>query len=213
MTKLAVVPEPDTRIIGYARVSTRDQNLELQIAALKKAGVRQEDIFLEKTSASKRKKRPELERAIKALHPGDIFLVWKLDRLARNVRQTLELVERIRAEGAAFKSICEDISTAGPGGTLVFHILAALAQFESDVTSFRTKAGMQNLREKGNRLGAKPKLTQAQWDKIEQLLSDTPATAKEVAAKFKVSVALIHKRFPGGKIALQRAAFRHKRKK
>jgi DNA invertase Pin-like site-specific DNA recombinase len=72
---------------------------------------------------------------------------------------------------------------------------------------------MQNLKEKGNRLGAKPKLTQTQWDKIEQLLSDTPATAKEVAAKFKVSVALIHKRFPGGKIALQRAAFRRKRKK
>lgn len=202
--------DTDARMIGYARVSTEDQVLNLQVDALKRAGVRDDDVFLDKSSAN-RKKRPVLDKAIMRLHPGDTFLVWRLDRLARNMRELLTRLEQIEAEGATFKSLTEQFDTAGPAGKLIMHVLGALAEFESQLTSRRTAAGMQALRDRGYTLGAQARITDKQWAQIERALRDTKATVKELAVKYKVSATLIHKRFPGGKQALQRNRPKRKR--
>lgn len=201
---------PDVRTIGYARVSTEDQVLNLQVDALLRAGVREEDVFKDKSSARK-KKRPILDKAIMRLHPGDTFLVWRLDRLARNMRELLTRLEQIEGEGATFKSLTEQFDTAGPAGKLIMHVLGALAEFESQLTGARTKAGMTALKDRGFTLGAQARITEKQWGQIERALRDTKATVKEMADRYEVSATLIHKRFPGGKKALQ--AKRPKRKR
>lgn len=146
------------RIIGYARVSTEDQNLEMQIAALKRADVHDNHLYVEKVSGSS-KRRPQLELMLKSLREGDRVVFWKFDRLARSMQDLLGKVERIRDAGAEFISLTEAVDTETPGGQFMLHLLAAFAQFERDLIRQRTKAGVEAAKLRGVRFGQPKKVT------------------------------------------------------
>ena len=139
--------------IGYARVSTKDQNLSLQIDALEKEGC--QIIFEEKISGAKAE-RPELQKMMEQLRVGDAIVVWKLDRLGRSLRDLVNLVSEIQDKGAGLKSLHDSIDTTTPQGKLTFHLFAALAEFERDIIRERTKAGLEAARARG-RKGGRPK--------------------------------------------------------
>ena len=141
-------------IIGYARVSTEDQNLDGQLDALKAAGA--ERIFADKVAGTARS-RPELDRLLDQLRQGDVITVTKYDRLARSLRDLLDIVDTIQAHGAGFRSLAEDIDTTTPAGRLVFHVFAALAEFERRLIAERTMAGLAAARARG-RKGGRPGL-------------------------------------------------------
>ena len=146
----AMVKSPKTDaenwVLGYARVSTRDQNLGLQIEALERFGCRH--IFQEKLSATS-KKRPELAKLWRELRPGDTLAVWKLDRLARNAREMLNRMHELDDRRVRFVSLTESIDTATAAGKLMLAVLAAMAQFERDLTSERTAAGIRRKQANG----------------------------------------------------------------
>ncbi len=137
---------------GYARVSTVEQNLGLQTAALQGAGCAR--IFTEKASGAQRD-RPELAAALGYIRAGDTLVVWKLDRLARSLPQLLETVAQLDARGIELRSVTENIDTATPGGRLVFHLFGALAEFERGIIRERTLAGLQAARANG-KVGGRP---------------------------------------------------------
>lgn len=139
--------------IGYARVSTKEQNLSLQIDALKKEGCYK--IFQERVSGSKTD-RLELRNMIDQLREEDIIVIWKLDRLGRSLRDLVNLIKEIQDKGAGLKSLHDSIDTTTAHGKLVFHIFASLAEFERDIISERTKAGLASARARG-RVGGRPK--------------------------------------------------------
>jgi DNA invertase Pin-like site-specific DNA recombinase len=143
-------------LIGYARVSTNEQNLDLQLDALKKEGVAPADIYTDKITSTKAE-RPGLETALSHLREGDTLVVWRLDRLARSLSHLINLVNRLAGQGIAFKSLTERIDTASATGKLVFHIFGALAEFERNLIKERTVAGLSAARARG-RLGGRPKL-------------------------------------------------------
>ncbi len=154
-------------LIGYARVSTHEQILDLQLDALFKAGCSTDKTYTDKISSSKAE-RPNLEKALDQLRVGDTLVVWRLDRLGRSLQELITLVDGIHAKGAGFKSLTENMDTTTPGGKLVFHFFAALAEFERDIIRERTKAGLQAARARG-RKGGRPKLesSPAKLKKIE----------------------------------------------
>lgn len=139
-------------IFGYARVSTQDQHLELQRDALKQYGV--ERIFEEKMTGTKRE-RPQLDEMLKYVRSGDTIVVWKLDRIGRSLADLLSIVNDFHARGVNFVSLKENIDTTSATGKLVFHIFASLAEFERDMLSERTKAGLESARVRG-RKGGRP---------------------------------------------------------
>jgi len=141
--------------IGYARVSTKDQKLELQLEALEKAGC--EKIFKEKVSAVK--ERPELDLMMQHLRDGDVIVVYKLDRLGRSLRHLIDLVTTFRRKGVEFVSLNDSIDTTTPQGRLTFNIFASFAEFERELISERTMAGLKAARAKGRLGGRKPGLT------------------------------------------------------
>lgn len=148
--------------IGYARVSTKDQNLSLQMDALKKEGCK--IIFQEKMSGAKTD-RPELRRMMDQIREDDLIVIWKLDRLGRSLRNLVNLVNEIQTNGAGLKSLNDSINTSTPHGKLTFYLFAALAEFERDIISERTKAGLAAARARG-RMGGRPKgLSKAAKDK------------------------------------------------
>jgi len=146
-----------TKMIGYARVSTQDQNLSLQIDALKKEGIDEKDIYQDKISGS-RKDRPGLKPCLKSLNKGDTLVVWKLDRLGRSLQDLIQIVQDLKKRGVNFKSITESIDTNSPGGNLIFHMFGALAEFGREITRERTHAGLKSARARG-RVGGRPKIT------------------------------------------------------
>lgn len=139
-------------IIGYARVSTDDQSLDSQMDALSAAGA--EKVFADRISGSSRT-RPELDKMVDQLRNGDVVTVTKYDRLARSLKDLLEIVETIRERGAGFRSLAEDIDTTTPAGRLVFHVFASIAQFERERISERTREGLASARKCG-RIGGRP---------------------------------------------------------
>ena len=146
------------RLVGYARVSTNGQELQLQLDALKGAGVAKGHIFTDKVSGSKAA-RPGLDKCLQELRPGDTLLVWRLDRLGRSVRHLIDLVEQLRQRKVGFKSICDGaIDTTTASGELIFHIFTALAQFERRLIQERTNAGLSSARARG-RLGGRPSMS------------------------------------------------------
>jgi DNA invertase Pin-like site-specific DNA recombinase len=171
------------KLIGYARVSTEDQELRLQRDALTKAGCW--NIYEEKRSAT-RGKRPQLELALIDLRAGDTLVVWKLDRLVRNARGLYELLDRINAVGANFKSLQEQFDFTTPMGQFVLGILGLVAQLEAQMTSQRTAAGIKAIQDRGMRYGAKPKLSDARAKALVQMRKGG-ATIAETAKKFRVS--------------------------
>jgi DNA invertase Pin-like site-specific DNA recombinase len=171
------------KLIGYARVSTEDQELRLQRDALERAGCW--NVYEEKASAT-RGKRPVLDLAILDLRPGDVFCVWKLDRLARNMRQLYAIVDRIHGAGASFKSLTEGVDFSTPSGELMFSMLGAFAQFEAAMTARRTAAGIKALKDRGFAYGAQPKLSAVKAAQLVRMRK-SGVTAAEVARKFGVS--------------------------
>ncbi len=141
--------------IGYARVSTRDQNLDLQIDALKKAGCDDTYIYKEEISGASRE-RPELNKALDHLRADDVLVVWKLDRLGRSLADLVHLVNEIQGKGAGLQSMHDNIDTSTPQGKLTFHIFAAIVEFEREIIRERTNAGLAAARARG-RKGGRPK--------------------------------------------------------
>lgn len=171
-------------IIGYARVSTDDQSLDSQTDALSAAGA--EKVFADKISGSRRA-RPELDKMLEQLREGDVVTVTKYDRLARSLKDLLEIVEAIRERGAGFRSLAEDIDTTTPAGRLVFHVFASIAQFERERISERTREGLESARKRGRIGGRPPALSPAQKDEVRRMREDEHRAVPEIARLFKVS--------------------------
>jgi DNA invertase Pin-like site-specific DNA recombinase len=171
-------------IIGYARVSTDDQSLDSQTDALSAVGA--EKVFADRISGSRRT-RPELDKMLEQLRDGDVVTVTKYDRLARSLKDLLEIVEAIRARGAGFRSLAEDIDTTTPAGRLVFHVFASIAQFERERISERTREGLASARKRGRVGGRPPALSAAQKDEVRRMRDGESRTVSEIARLFKVS--------------------------
>ena len=171
-------------IVGYARVSTQDQNPGLQLDALRAAGC--EQVFHEKATGANRE-RPELAACLRTLRTGDTLVVWKLDRLARSLKDLVEIVEGLQGNGVGFRSLTEAIDTTSTGGRLVFHIFGALAEFEHSLIRERTIAGLAAARARGRKGGRKPAMSAADVRKAAAMLSDPAITKTEVAKHFSVT--------------------------
>ena len=157
-SQTSATSSPPPRLIGYARVSTDDQDLSLQIDALTKHGIPATAIFMDKLSGATTD-RPGLTKCLETLRPGDILVVWRLDRLGRSMRHLIILVEDLRNRGIGFRSLNQGaIDTTCASGELIFNIFSALAQFERRLIQERTKAGLAAARARG-RLGGRPKVT------------------------------------------------------
>ena len=182
--------------IGYARVSTLDQDPEMQVDALKRAGC--DKIFVEKASGAKRD-RPQLMAAIEYARPDDTIVVWKLDRLARSVKQLIETVEDLESCGVGFKSLTETIDTTTPGGRLVFTIFAGLAEFERSIIRERTVAGLEAARSRG-RVGGRPRsVSDEDLAVAKALLKDPEITVKKVAERIGCSEATLYRYLPAAR--------------
>lgn len=177
-------------LIGYARVSTDEQLLDAQLDALKSAGA--ERIFSDQVSGSTRH-RPELDRMIEHLREGDVVIVSKYDRLSRSLKDLLEIAEAIRARGAGFRSLAEDIDTTTPAGRLVFHVFASIAQFERERISERTKEGLEAARRRGRVGGRPPALSAAQKVEVRRMRDQELRPLPEIANLFRVSVKTVRR--------------------
>ncbi len=153
--------------IGYARVRTDEQHADLQIQALRKAGCK--TIYTDKVGGTVRK-RPQLERCLNALNPGDVLTVWKLDRLGRSLSHLVGLLEDLKGRGVGFRSLTEAIDTDTPAGRLMGHIIGALAEFERSLIIERTRAGINAAKRRGVRVGRKPKLSVQEVEHARQLI-------------------------------------------
>lgn len=185
-------------LVGYARVSTQDQNHDLQIDALKKADVNR--IFVEKASGAQRE-RPELLAALEYIRKGDTLVVWKLDRLARSLKQLIDTVERLDEKAIGFRSLTEAIDTTTAGGKLIFHIFASLAEFKRSIIKERTRAGLDAARVRGNTGGRPPALTHKNIQAAKALLADPNMTVEEIARQLNVAPSTLYRHIPGGRSA------------
>ncbi len=176
--------------IGYARISTIDQNLDLQTDALVKAGC--EKIFTDKASGML-DSREGLSGAVEFCRAGDSLVVWKLDRLGRSLKHLIETVNQLQAKGIGFVSLQESVDTTSSGGKLVFHVFGALAEFERELIRERTRAGLQAARSRG-RLGGRPKkLTDKQIVMAQKLMEDPTNSIKEICATLKIARATLYR--------------------
>lgn len=168
--------------MGYARVSTDDQDVALQLDALERAGCKR--VFQDHGVSGANMDRPGLDKLLKALRRGDTLVVWRLDRLGRSLRKLVELVDHLGQSGIEFHSVSESIDTSSPGGVLVFHMMAALAEFERALISERTRAGIAAARARGRVVGRKPALTAKQRSEAIAMLSTQPVQV--IARRFGV---------------------------
>src|SRR6202163_4714818 len=175
-------------LIGYARVSTNDQETAAQVAALKAAGC--ERIYREKASGG-RWDRPELHRLLDQLRKGDIVVCCRLDRISRSVRDILMIMERIKEAEAGFRSLSEAIDTTTVSGTMMMQLIAVFAQFERSVLAERTKTGLDAARKEGRIGGRRPKLRPNQQDEIVAMVSAGTKTAADAARLFNVHPAMV----------------------
>jgi DNA invertase Pin-like site-specific DNA recombinase len=179
-------------LIGYARVSTQDQNLELQREALTKAGGQR--VFEDRVSGT-RADRPGLGKAQEMMREGDTLVVCKLDRLVRSVKQLVDLVGELYKQGVQFKSLTDAIDTGTPSGRFFFHVMASLAEMERELIIERTRAGLDVARQLGRKGGRKPKMTESKIESAKKLLA-TGVPAKDVAKNLGVSVPKLYRWVP-----------------
>jgi DNA invertase Pin-like site-specific DNA recombinase len=184
--------------LGYARVSTLDQNLALQRDALAEAGC--EKIFIEQMSGAVTD-RPALREALEYARSGDTLIVWKLDRLARSMKQLIETVEQLRLRNIGFRSLTEAIDTTTAQGVLVFHMFSALAEFERALIRERTRAGLAAARRVGRTGGRPPKLSDDDLDAARTLLANPDITVADVADRLGVSPATLYRYIPAARMA------------
>jgi DNA invertase Pin-like site-specific DNA recombinase len=177
-------------LIGYARVSTKDQNLDLQRDALTKAGC--ERVFEEQASGA-RDDRPELAAALSHCRAGDTLVVYKLDRLGRSLRSLIAFVADLQSRKVEFRSLSDAIDTGTAAGRFFFHVMAALAEMERELIRERTNAGLAASRARGRKGGRKAKLSAAQIEHARMLLADKSVTIKSVAETFGVNRATIYR--------------------
>ncbi|MBN1546289.1 MAG: recombinase family protein [Syntrophaceae bacterium] len=180
-------------LVGYVRVSTQDQNLDLQLEALQKAGC--EKIYEDKASGSKAE-RPGLKLALEVLREGDTLVVWKLDRLGRTVKQLVAFVSEFEEQGIHFKSLTDAIDTSTPSGRFFFHIMASLSQMERELMLERTRAGLAAARVRGRMGGRKRKMTELKIISAKKLLASGTAP-KDVASHLGVSIPTLYRWIPG----------------
>lgn len=193
MLNIAATPLPGqagTRRIGYARVSTADQDLAPQLDVLRAKGCH--PIYSEHASG-KHADRPELAQAMKALRAGDTLVVWRLDRLGRSLPDLIATVNELAGRGVAFESVTEAIDTTTASGKLVFNIFASLADFERHLIGERTRAGLAAGRARGRMGGRPPALTSRQLREARLLLTDPEATVTAVAERYGVSRTTLYK--------------------
>ncbi len=177
-------------IIGYARVSTEDQNLDLQFDALKKAEC--EKIFQDKISGMK-ENRDGLSQALEIVRSGDTLVVWKLDRLGRSLQHLISVINNLKKEGIYFRSIQESLDTSSSTGKLIFHIFGALAEFERDIIRERTMAGLAAARARG-RIGGRPKIMDKGKVKLARtLVADDTRSIGEICEILGVSKATLYR--------------------
>ena len=175
-------------LIGYARVSTAEQDAALQLDALSAAGC---DPLFEDHASGAKADRPGLAEALGYVRSGDALVVWKLDRLGRSMAHLIDTVRRLEAKGVGFRSLTEGVDTTTPGGTLIFHLFGALAQFERDLIRERTRAGLKAAEARGRKGGRKPTVT---TDKLARarLLIAGGLTVREAAARLKVGKSTLY---------------------
>ena len=173
--------------IGYARCSTDKQDLAVQRVALLDLDVAEDRIYTDHGLTGTNRERPGLAQALAAVREGDTLVVPKLDRLARSLKDLVEIVQDLNDREVGFKSLTEAIDTTNSGGRLVFHIFGALAEFEHDLIRERTKAGLQAARARGRKGGRKPSMSDSDIRKAAAMLSDPQITKTEVAAHFGVT--------------------------
>ena len=178
--------------IGYARVSTEDQHLELQIDALKKSGCKR--IFTDKISGT-RTSRPGLDDALSHVREGDTLSVWKLDRLGRSVKGLVDLVAELEQRQVHFKSLTDGIDTKTPAGRFFFHVMASLAQMERELIAERTRAGLAAARKLGRIGGRKRRMTDSKIASARKLLQ-SGAPPRDVARDLGVSVPTLYRWLP-----------------
>lgn len=170
-------------LIGYARVSTAEQNTALQTDALRKAGC--ERVF-EDTASGAKSDRPGLAAALAYLRDGDALAVWRLDRLGRSLPHLIETVSVLETRGIGFRSLTESIDTTTPGGRLIFHVFGALGQFERDLIRERTKAGLSAAAARGRKGGRKPVITTEKLQRAQEYIANG-LNVREAATRLKVS--------------------------
>lgn len=176
---------------GYARVSTDDQTTALQADALKQVGCSR--IYEDKASGKASAARPQLDECLADLREGDTLVVWRLDRLGRSLPDLVRVVTELEQKGVAFESLTERIETSSASGKLIFHVFAALAEFERNLIRERTKAGLAAARVRGRVGGRKPKLDAKQIRQIKRLLRDRNTSVTELAKDYGVSRTTIYK--------------------
>jgi DNA invertase Pin-like site-specific DNA recombinase len=177
-------------LIGYARVSTSEQNLDSQMDALNEAGCKK--IYADKMSGAKAD-RPELRKAIDDIRPGDTLVVKKLDRLGRSIKNLIELINELHNKEAGFKSLSENIDTTTSGGKLIFHIFGALAEFERDIIHDRTMAGLKAARARGRQGGRPRKITDKLIQQMKTLYDANETPVAEICRSFGISRSAFYK--------------------
>lgn len=171
-------------LIGYARLSTTDQTIDLQRAALTAAGC--ERIFTDERISRAPSERSSLERALAAVQEGDTLVVWKIDRLGRSLAHLVGLIADLGGRGVGFRSLSDPIDTQSAGGRLVFHIMGALAEFERSLIAQRTRAGLVAAKRRGQKLGRRASLTADQVAHARRLI-DGGESPRAVATSFGVA--------------------------
>ena len=187
-------------LVGYARVSTHDQDVGLQLDALQAAGCGK--LFTETASGAQRD-RPQLKAALDYMRGGDTLVVWKLDRLARSLKQLIETVEDLGQRGVGLRSLTEAIDTTTAGGKLIFHVFAALAEFERAVILERTRAGLLAAKARGRLGGRPPALTGKDLTHAKALLMDPGITVEEVARRLEVAPSTLYRHLPRARSAVR----------
>ncbi len=180
-------------LIGYARVSKNEQNLDLQRDALIKAGCNEKNIFTDKITGTKAERRG-LAQALTHLREGDTLVVWRLDRLGRSLKHLIETVTKLQSTNIAFQSITENINTETSTGQLVFHIFGALAEFERNLIRERTIAGLESARARG-RLGGRPELevSSSKVAMAKKLYADKTNSIDEICKMLNISRATLYR--------------------
>lgn len=172
------------RNFGYARVSTTEQNLDLQLSALRAVGCH--DVLTDEGISGSDFSRPGLSKLLKRLRTGDTLTVWRLDRLGRSLFNLIKLVRELEERGVQFRSLSESIDTGTSGGRLLFHLLAAMAEFERSLVSERTRAGMAAARARGSRIGRRPSMSSEQIAEATSAFVDDGISLEDLAKQYSI---------------------------